>query len=314
VKDGQIYDPHGEPFLMRGINHTHWWGDQPNNLLAVDELAKTNANVIRVVFGPDFGVDTAAEKREVVERYLDNGLVPMVEEHRGTCDEDTATLAEIVDVWLEPENQAWLKQYEKQVILNIANEWGPADAGVWASAYEEGIRRLREAGIHNLIVVDAGGNCGQNPLTVAEKGKEILEADPEHNVAFSIHLYGFWRTDEAPDVGSWGPDGAPWSIREQLLGLQQQKLAVLIGEIAWEGTDVVEFSSRRALQIFEELGVGWIAWSWNQNGDVAYDLRAGDTAYTYEGPESLTEGGRFFLLDPVLGIDATSVPSTAFDP
>lgn len=313
VKDGAIYDPNGEPFVMRGFNHTHWWGDQEANLLAVDEFPATKANAVRVVFGPDFGAETPAEKREVVERYLDNGIVPVVEEHAGTCGEDPAQIESITDTWLDPENKAWLVEHEKHVILNIANEWGPSDAQVWADAYKASIARLRAAGVHNMLIIDAGGNCGQNPLTVLEKGKEIFDSDPEHNVAFSIHLYAFWRSEGAADTGSWGPDGAPWSIREKLLEIEQQRLALVIGEIAWDGIDIVEYDTRETLALLEELGVGWLAWSWNQNSGEAYDLRAGSTEYTYEGASSLTEGGQLFLLDPDYGIEATSIPSTAFD-
>lgn len=317
VKDGLIYDPHGEPFVIRGLNHTHWWGDQEKNLLAVDELAATKANAVRVVFGPGFGADTPAERREVVERYLDNGIVPIVEDHGATCGEDPAELARITDTWLDPENKAWLVEHEKQVILNIANEWGPSDAQVWADAYKESIARLRAAGIHNLILVDAGGSCGQNPNTILGKGKEIFESDPERNVAFSLHLYALWRSQGATDVGGAGDDrsedGSPWLIRDKLLEIEEQRLALVVGEIAWDGIDLVEYDTREALAVLEELGVGWLAWSWNQNADATYDLRAGSSEYSYEGPASLTEGGRLFLLDPDYGIEATSIPSTAFD-
>src|SRR5688500_181778 len=104
VQGGDIYDPSGRRFLIRGVNHTHWWGDQEANLLAVDELPKTGVNMVRAVFGPDFGVDTPEEKREVVERYVENGLPVMVEDHRGTCDEDPATIAAAVDEWTHPAN------------------------------------------------------------------------------------------------------------------------------------------------------------------------------------------------------------------
>jgi mannan endo-1,4-beta-mannosidase len=313
VKDGVIYDPNGEPFVMRGFNHTHWWGDQAGNLAAVEEFPKTHANAVRVVFGPDFGAETPAEKREVVERYIENGIVPVVEEHRGTCGHDPEQIREITDVWLEPENRAWLIEHERHVILNIANEWGPSDADVWADAYQESITRLRAAGIHNMLVIDAGGSCGQNPRTILARGRDLLEADPERNVAFDLHMYAFWRTDGATDVGSWGSTGAPWDVRTELLAIEGEGLALIIGEIAWDGIDIVEYDTREVLGILEELGMGWLAWSWNQNsGSGEYDLRAGSPAYTYEGPSSLTPGGRLFLLDPDYGIEATSIPSSAF--
>lgn len=313
VRDGVIYDPNGQPFVMRGINHTHWWGDQTHNLLAVDEFPKTKVNAVRVVFGPDFGAETPAEKREVVERYIANGIVPVVEEHAATCGEDPQQIAAITDVWLDPANQAWLKEHEQHIILNIANEWGPSDATVWAETYKASIRRLRAAGIHNMILVDAGGSCGQNPRTVLAKGREVLDADPEKNTAFDLHLYAFWRTEGAGDVGSWGDDGSPWDVRTEFLALEQRGLAIVIGELGWSGSDIVEYDDRRVLEILEELGMGWLAWSWNQNAGGTFDLRAGGDAYTYNGRDDLTDAGKVFLLDPDYGIEATSIPSSHWD-
>lgn len=310
VSNGEIYDPSGRKFIMRGMNHTHWFGDQPTNLMAVDEFPETGVNIVRAVFGPDFGVDTPVEKREVVERYVANNMPVMVEDHRGTCDDDPAVISEIVDEWTHPDNVSWLNEHEEHVILNIANEWGPSDAGVWSSTYVEAIARIRAAGIHNMIVVDAGGGCGQDVTSVLTSGSTVLNSDPQRNVAFSIHMYGFWRTSEASDTGSWGDDGSPWSISEEMSNVKMAGLPILIGEIAHDDADQVGYNTREALQTLQNLGIGWIAWSWNQNSDETYDLRAGSTEWTYEGPSSLTPGGQMFFLDPEVGIQATSRPAT----
>ena len=312
VKAGDIYDANGHRFIMKGINHTHWWGDQANSLAAIPELKKTGANTVRVVFGENMGANTPAEKREVVESYLANGIVPIVEEHRGTCDESPSTLANIFDVWLDPENAAWLKDHERHIILNVANEWGPTDAATWAAAYEEGIARLRGAGIHNLVIVDAGGNCGQNHLSVLEKGNEIFNADPEHNVAFSIHLYAFWRTSEAGDIGSWGDDGSPWEIGPEFQKLRDSGLAIVAGELAWDGTQLVRYDNREALNVFAALGIGYIVWVWNQADDAAFDMLADGNGYQFNSDADLSEGGQLFIADPEVGIRATAHPSTAF--
>ncbi len=310
VSGGEIYDPAGRKFIMRGMNHTHWFGDQPTNLLAVDEFPSTGANIVRAVFGPDFGVDTPEEKREVVERYVANNMPVMVEDHRGTCDTDPAVISEIVDEWTRPENVSWFNDYEDHVILNIANEWGPSDGGAWGATYTNAIARIRDAGINNMIIVDAGGGCGQDVTSVLDAGAAVLNSDPERNVAFSIHMYGFWRTSEASDTGSWGDDGSPWSIADSMANVRMAGLPVIVGEIAHDDADQVGYVTREALQTLQGLGIGWIAWSWNQNSDETYDLRAGSTGYTYDGPASLTPGGQMFLLDPEVGFQATSHPAT----
>ena len=314
VRDGEIYDPNGHVFVMRGLNHTHWWGHQDNNNAAVDEFPKTGANAIRVVFGPNMGDDTPAERRAVVEHYLEQELVPIVEDHRGTCDQDPASLVSAVDEWLLPENQAWITQYERQVILNIANEWGPFDATIWANAYKDAITRLRSAGIHNLIMIDAGGACGQNPRSVRDKGQELLDHDPEHNLVFSVHMYAYWRTDEATDVGRWNDSGSqsPWSIRAEMEALRAARIPVVVGEIGWQDSPQVSYQTKQALQTLDAVGVGFLVWSWNQNSDSSLDLMRQGSGYTYNSDADLSPGGLLFLRDPDVGLEANAMPSTAF--
>jgi mannan endo-1,4-beta-mannosidase len=312
-----IYDKHGLPLRIVGLNHTHAWGDQDGNLAAVDEFPKTNANVVRAVFMPGLGADTPAERRAVVERYLDNRVVPMVEDHRTTCSDDPGTLRGAVDEWTRPENVAWLTEYEDRLMLNIANEWLLAfDDDAWVAGYTDAVTRLRAAGLHHLLVIDAGGACGQNPRSIRDRGAEILDADPEHNVAFSVHMYGYWRTPEANDVGQWNDSGtqSPWAIEPELRAIRDRGLAVIVGEMAWEGASSVAYQTKPALQTLKDLDVGFLGWSWNWNGEHALDFMATNTGYTFDSADDLSAGGKLFLLDPDVGIQATARPSTAFDP
>ena len=101
---------------------------------------------------------------------------------------DLASLNAVVDRWLDPANVQWLKQDEKYIILDIANEWGPVDY-LWAQGYESAIARLRTAGINCLLMVDAGG-YGQSIDDILTWWQQILGSDPQNNVVFDIHMYG----------------------------------------------------------------------------------------------------------------------------
>ena len=64
---------------------------------------------------------------------------------------------ETVDNWLDPGNVSWLQQYEREVILNIANEWGPAWSStnhVWRDSYITQVQRLRNE--FSVYAVDTG--------------------------------------------------------------------------------------------------------------------------------------------------------------
>jgi hypothetical protein len=328
IQNAQIYDANGEEFDIRGFNHTTWWGNQADNLAAIDEFPKTQANAVRAVFGTGLGWSgshTPAQRKAIVERYIRNQIVPIVEDHMGTCldyntkvgtpdvnDPTKDGLRQIVDRWLDPANVAWLKSYERYLILNIANEWGP-DSTVWLNSYKEAVTRLRSAGIKALLMVDAGG-CGQNIHTIQQWGQELLDFDPQHNIVFSIHMYGNWRTEEkANEVGTWDPVlGTPWDILTELEQVQDAGLPIVVGEFGWDGTTFVGFDTERAVEIFDSLDIGWMAWSWNQNSDGILDMVPG-TNYRYDSDADLTDYGDFIINDPDVGLKATSQQASIFN-
>ena len=54
-----------------------------------------------------------------------------------------------------------LSANKKYVIVNIANEWyGTWNGSAWASGYKTAIKNMRNAGIHNLLMVDCAGYMG----------------------------------------------------------------------------------------------------------------------------------------------------------
>ncbi len=306
---------------MKGINHTLWWGWKEHNFSAIAEIAKTGANTIRCVFGSNMGYTTPAEIKLVIEECLKNKLVPVIECHDATQTPTVAALNLCYDFWLRPDVIATIKQYEKQIILNPANEWGPYDGALWSSSNNIGIKRLRDAGINCMIMIDAGGAVGQNPRTIRDFGLTILNADANKNVAFSVHLYTYWRTSEGTDIGKWNDSGtnSPWRILDEMKGIQAKGLAVVVGEIAYGdmdstgkriGSPQCPYITKNALLDLKGLGIGHLAWSWNQNSDSTVDLMLVNSDYIYTGASSLSDGGKLFILDPTVGIKALAKPAT----
>ncbi len=58
-----IYDANGNQFVIRGINQTEAWGDPTGNFAALSQFPKTQANAVRVVFGPGIGASSPATAR-----------------------------------------------------------------------------------------------------------------------------------------------------------------------------------------------------------------------------------------------------------
>jgi mannan endo-1,4-beta-mannosidase len=305
VVNRTIYDANGAEFRLRGVNNTHWWGGDTRS--AIPSIAKAGANAVRTVFGPDMGATTSDERRAIAQLYIDQGIVPVVEYHSATCAEDAASLASVVDLWVGPDKD-WLKSLERYVILNIANEWGP-NSTVWRDAYIDAVSRLRLAGVKNLLVIDAGGACGQLAESVEAWGRAIFDSDPERNIAFSVHMYGFWHDPGATDVGAW--DGRqPYDIDAELGRLDATGLPIIVGEFSWNGFNQVGYTTRSALATYEKHGVGWIAWMWhNPGGDGTADLVTG---LLYNSSTDLTDFGHLVVEDPNFGLRAVAKRATIF--
>lgn len=119
-----------------------------------------------------------------------NGIRLIVSMWEATGKSDSASLDKCRDTWIA--HKDWFKSHSN-VILNIANEWGQTDAKVastsWRDNYVRVIKDIRNAGISNIILVDADG-WGQGPKSIQSYGSTVKNAGG--TVWFSIHLYNCW--------------------------------------------------------------------------------------------------------------------------
>ncbi len=315
--NGKIYDKNGHEFIMRGVNHTHTWGDGNKNFNSIPHIAKTGANTVRVCFSNwDWQTisDTPEKRRAIVESYIANGIVPMVELHEATCGESPAEIEAIVDNWLDPGNQEWLNDLEEYVILNIANEWGPGgngDYSVWRDTYKLAISQLRDAGVNNMLVIDASG-CGQDPNGLILNGQELIDHDPQHNVVLSIHFYGNWRTrNNFTSSGSSGLyTSSPWGVEVELQKMLDAGLPVIAGEFGWQEYETCPYITELILEFCQLHGIGWLAWSWNSNSDPLLDM-VWDWAYNSD--DDLREYGKVIINHPLYGLKTTARQTGIFN-
>jgi len=301
--------------------------DEAHSLNALkNAIQKSRANAVRLVTaGRSWHWNqqsaTPAQKEMLVETALEASLVPMIEMHDGTCvkvcdlppiDENGEQrgemgLKQIVDEWLEPANRRMLQEHEDVLLLNIANEWGDNNEA-YLSCYKDAITRLREADINNVLVIDAGGNCGQNPNSLLKYGDELFAHDPLNKLVLSIHLYGFWRTDDK-SFSDWTP---PFSVEEVFPQLADLDAPVIIGEYGWYRNDSERsFNPRKLMEVSKAHGIGWYFWAWADGSEDLHSIVSSDD-YSYDGPDDLSEAGATILLDPEVGFEALAEPPTGF--
>jgi hypothetical protein len=316
VYQGQLYDPNGNVFRIRGVDRAHFDDpDQPG-------LANAQVNAVRF-FMYDIGVSGAPGvsnyARVAQEDHINHGELPIITAANiaGISQVSTGTqtpgnLAAIVSWWVA--NEATFAPIMNKIAINIANEWGPGNSSVWASGYESAIAALRAAGYTCPLVIDTGGS-GQDINDLTEYSQQVFNSDPQKNIIFSFHFYGLG-------------EGPPWStasqlttVTSQLASLMQSTGAVFIlGEFGpgrGIGPSPTNLAPGQIIAAAEANNLGWMAWAWDDNDESAcgadnYWFSMTYSCGTYNAPSDLTDYGLDVTLNPTYGLIALASPPSAF--
>jgi mannan endo-1,4-beta-mannosidase len=245
VAGSTLLAPSGAPFVIRGINRLHWdsYGNPTDAQRMGANTVRLNLNLAR----------PAAGNLLIAQSYAALGIVPMPGNWGGTCKADTATLSTIVDTWVA-QASTWT-QLNSNGLINIANEWGPANSTVWRDSYITAIARMRAAGYTGTLVIDSGG-CGQDAQDVVKYGAAVLAADPMHNLLFDLHVYGSWHY---PATATWQQDYAT-AMRQ----LKASGLPILLGEFGPGrniGPSPTLVTPAQVMGDAERNGFSWLAWA-----------------------------------------------------
>lgn len=301
VLDGKLYDASGNEFIPIGANTAVFWQSETNGMKSFPDMKKAGANSARIVSVTNNSANSWSwqsnftKQKACVKACVDNKLVPILEFHDVTCgngyetDAEGKFLKKVVDYWCTPNLVSLCKDYEKYLIVNVANEWGPTNVG-FRDGYKKAITAMRNAGIKNTILIDAGG-CGQNPGTLINYAQELLDFDPEKNILFAIHFYGNWMTKEKSKQ-SW-----QFYVEDYLQQFKTKKIPVIVGEFGWTGApdNFTLYDPKKIITDSNKHGIGWLFWAWNSNpNETYYDIVANYTK-GYSTEADLTEHGKFIV-------------------
>jgi Cellulase (glycosyl hydrolase family 5)/Secretion system C-terminal sorting domain len=301
VLDGKLYDSSGNEFIPIGANTAVFWQPEANAMKSFPDMKKAGANCARIVSVTNNADNSWSwqsnftKQKACVKACIDNKLIPILEFHDVTCgngyesDADGKFLKKVVDYWCTPNLVTLCKDYEKYLIVNVANEWGPTNSG-FRDGYKKAITALLAAGIKNTILIDAGG-CGQNPTTLINYAQELLDFDPQKNILFSIHFYGNWMTKEKSKQ-SW-----QFYVEDYLQLFKDKKIPVIVGEFGWTGApdNFTLYDPKKIITESNRHGIGWLFWAWNSNpNETYYDIVANYTK-GFSTDADLTEHGKFIV-------------------
>jgi hypothetical protein len=290
VTGGRLYDKFGNELAMRGLNNPHIWfdpGDQYLAYNALDNLAAFGANTIRVVWETS---GTATLLRRILRHVVELRMVPVVELHDVTGSSSNASLLSMAAYWTQADVKQVLLDYEEFVLVNIANEWSGSD---FRGGYTAAVAQMRGAGLNHVLVIDAN-DFGQGASAIFTDGAALVTADPQHNLLFSVHMYGQY-TSRA-------------TITQTLQQAGSTGLALVVGEFGWQaGNPPVAIDADFIMSECVRLKLGYLAWSWKGNDASQAYL---DMAADWEGMMLTSWGTR--VVTGGSGITATAKKATIY--
>jgi mannan endo-1,4-beta-mannosidase len=264
-----LYDYCGEKVILRGVANPNIWYDKDGSD-QYPEIDLTGANVVRIVWDT---TGSPADLEAAVFNCIEYGMIPMVELHDATG--DWSKLQRCVNYWIREDIVEVILLYEQYFLLNIANECGDyfVTNSAFRTGYASAISQIREVGIHVPLVID-GTDWGKNINILQAEGPYLINADPDHNLIFSIHMwwpqmYGYDEQD----------------IIDEITQSVNMELPLIVGEFsqmhgACDEDTITAANSIAYLTILEQCQlneVGWIAWSWFGNCNPFWDMSNGGT-------------------------------------
>ncbi|MFJ6688966.1 cellulase family glycosylhydrolase [Streptomyces sp. NPDC091294] len=293
IGEGRLLEGNGNDFVMRGVNHAHTW--YPGETQSLADIKALGANSVRVVLsdGHRWSENGPADVAAVIEQCKANRLICVLEVHDTTgYGEDAAagTLDHAADYWIGLKDV--LAGQEDYVVVNIGNEpWGNTDPAGWTEPTVAAVEKLRAAGLRHTIMVDAP-NWGQDWQGVMRaNAQSVYDADPTGNLIFSIHMYSVFDTAQ--------------EITDYLNAFVEAKLPIVIGEFGGPADQYGDPDEDTMMAAAEQLGLGYLAWSWSGNTDPVLDL-----ALDFD-PGRLSDWGER-IFHGVNGIAETSKEATVY--
>lgn len=294
VADGRLVDANGTAFVMRGISHPHAW--YPTQTRAFADIKATGANTVRVVLsGGRWTTNTATDVANVISLCKVNRLVCVLENHDTTGygeQSGAVTLDAAADYWVGL--RSVLVGQEAYAIINIGNEpvGNNAVTPNWTTATSNAITKVRAAGLHHTIMVDAP-NWGQDwQFQMRDNAATVFAADPERNTVFSIHMYGVFDTAA--------------EVTDYLGRFRAAGLPIVVGEFGFDHSDGNP-DEDTIMAYSQANGIGWMGWSWSGNGGGVEYL---DLVTGFNASQLTSWGDRLF--NGANGIKATSREASVF--
>ena len=190
LANGKLYDMNSNEFRIRGVDRLHYDSDSAAG------IAKSGANAVRFALyltsvGAANNVSVLQTQHIANHEVVIPSMFYFPDNTVASGNQSTTELAAGVAWWVS--NASAFTALNKYMIVNIANEWGPANSTVWRDSYISAIAKLRAAGYVGPLMIDSGG-YGQDADDLLNYSSAVFNSDPQKNIIFSFHVYGGYTT------------------------------------------------------------------------------------------------------------------------
>jgi len=315
-------DSKGNQFIARGINSANGdWDKSYPPWDVMPAIRSTGANCVRIQWLNDADIAKKGlgdnDLKTAIQKAIDNKMIPIVELWSNTGSNDYNALKDAGSWWVS--KMYILKQFEDKLLINIQNEWSDWKKGrndqaghsladfMWY--IDAAVKPIRSSGWKGTLIIDSTAYA-QSPNAILQYGQKMIDADPQHNLLFSLHLYADWR-----EADKYDQTYSPYD--KALLGqIVDKGLPLLIGEFSDKHPDtscgVKYMNAPKIMKIARDKSIGYLGWSWKGNGKTCMELSTIlDLSWNWKDSNYLTEWGKILVNDPN-GIKATSKIASVF--
>lgn len=199
-----LYDVSGQQILLRGTG-LNYGANPPENFKALDPIADTGANVIRVKIDKDTTLDALELALQKVVENRQAVILSFTGDNIACSSDDDSFYDAVENYWLDKFNPVIAqRRFQAHLMINIADRWGPENIfdptslsySEYINNYKWAINKFRDAGFKVPLVIDAPGCGADTAVFDGGRGLTLNNFDSEKNVVLSAHATGVnWNSD-----------------------------------------------------------------------------------------------------------------------
>lgn len=254
VSNRYLFSAGNDTVILKGFNAMIVYWDIHGDI-NFPQIEKTGANCVRIFWNLAAPTPEPADLDQVLANAVSHHMIPIICLWDATGKWDK--IQTCVDYWCSPLIVPILKKYEKQLLINIANEPGDHEMGspAFRDTYTSAVSQMRSAGLHVPFIIDAD-RWGRNADAVLDNGSYLLDHDPDHNLIFSWHLW------DPKDLMS----GTIAEIDRIIAKAVEKNICFIVGEFGpCEKTDSCSATRINWEHLIEKAyqnKIGYLPWVW----------------------------------------------------